>query len=213
MPARLLVLALDHRAAAILGNDKGCAFVDLSRYFRTDDAGRLVDASRRQLWPFRVAIIRHLLALGFPVVSLDVDAMIVGDLNAMIAGFPRCDIAVQQDYSIPMEVARRFGFILCCGFMAIASNDGTLRFFDRYLERTILELDDQTALNHLLAEEGLTDLNRQADYLTFDSLGLKWLCPATALVSRTLRQGRVIRHFQQLGESVAAIERAIGISA
>jgi hypothetical protein len=207
---RLLVLTLDDRASAILGGDTGCAFVDLSRYFRTDTTGRLVDASRRQLWPFRVAVIRHLLALGFPVVSLDVDAMIVGDLNAMTAGFPRCDIVVQQDYSIPMEVARRFGFILCCGFMAVAPNAGTLRFFDCYLERSILELDDQTALNHLLAEEGLTDFNRQTNYMTFDCLGLKWLCPSTSLVSRTLHQGRVVRHFQQLGESVAEIERAIG---
>jgi hypothetical protein len=41
-------------------------------------------------------------------------------------------------------------------------------------------------------------------------MGLKWVCPSTALVSRDLSYGSVIRHIQRLGESIDDIEQKLG---
>jgi hypothetical protein len=206
---RLVVLAVDPFAAALLADDGDCSVVDVSHHFAVNDDGRLEPLSRRRLWLCRVAFLHCLVARGHTVISLDVDALLVGDLDAMLSTLPAADIVAQQDYSLPMDVARKLRFVLCCGFMVIHPSLATTAFLARYTERTRLEADDQTALNHMLAEAGVEHIRQRDDWLAFDSAGIRWACPSPALASRDLRHGRVIRHIVQLGESVAHIEQMI----
>jgi hypothetical protein len=92
-------------------------------------------------------------------------------------------------------VARRFGFILCCGFLVLRANDRVVRFLDEYSARTALETDDQLAINHLLAENGVSGKLQTGRFTTFRSMGLSWLCPDSSLVSREISSGSVVRHF------------------
>ncbi len=207
----LVVLALDSATARAVANGNQCRLIDLSPYFQIEHEGTLEDQSKRRLWVARVMLLRYLVARGISVVSFDVDAVLVGNLGQMLRSFPASDIVAQQDYSIPMDVARKLGFVICCGFMMIRSNPATITFLDRYAQRTLRELDDQTALNHLLVESGISKLSRHPTYLSFESAGLKWTCPSTSLVSRDLKSGSVIRHFQQRGESIAELRRGLGL--
>lgn len=193
-PGLLLVLALDSAAAACLPGEHT---LDLSPYFGFDAAGRIEDYSRRHLWILRVFLLCEFVCRGHTVLSLDLDAIFVGDLSPLLAALPPADVVVQQDYSIPVDVARKLGFIVCCGFLLIRPSSAVLAFLDRYVEATVLELDDQTSLNHLLLEGGISDKQVTSTYLSFRSQGLRWVCPDPALISRDIDYGTVLRHFQQ----------------
>ena len=208
-PGPLLLLALDPAAATLLSP---ASTLDLSPYFGFDPTGRIDDYSKRHLWILRVFLLRALAAHGHTVLSLDLDAVFVGDLAPLLAALPPAEIVVQQDYSIPIDVARKLGFILCCGFLLIRPDPAVLAFLDRYVEATIKELDDQTALNHLLAAAGLTGKRTTSTHISFQSQGLTWVCPASHLVSRDINRGTVLRHFQQTGPlDPAELSRRLGI--
>ncbi len=188
--------------------------MDLSPYFGFDSAGRIDDYSKRHLWILRVFLLRALAARGHTVLSLDLDAVFVGDLAPLLATLPPADIVAQQDYSIPIDVARRLGFILCCGFLLIRPSPTVLAFLDRYVEATAHELDDQTALNHLLLAAGLTNKQTNPTHMSFTSMGLRWVCPAPTLISRDIDYGTVLRHFQQTAPlDPTQLAQRLGISA
>jgi hypothetical protein len=206
-----LVIALDPESAAAV-RASGCSVLDVSAWFRFDEHGRLDRFSGSTLWILRVLVLRALVDQGWDVVSLDVDAIVVGNLQAMLKSLPPSDVVAQMDYSIPMDVARRYGFILCCGFMMIRSNERTIRFLDQYCARTALEMDDQLAINHLLADAGLSKRVQTETFLSFQSSGLSWLCPASSLVSRDIGYGSVVRHFVLMGRSASFVMQSLGIA-
>ncbi len=206
-----LVLALDKATVASLSERCECGVLDVSAYFRFDEHGRLDRASGNNLWILRVLVLREILMLGYDVVSLDVDAIVVGDLDGMLRSFPEADIVAQMDYSVPVDVARRFGFILCCGVMAFHSNQRTIRFLDQYCARTALEQDDQLAINHLLAVAGLTNRVKTDRFTSFQSMNLTWLCPDPSLVSRDIDHGSVVRHFPLTERNADAVAKALGL--
>lgn len=209
-PGPLLLLALDPAAAKIL---PPAQTLDLSPYFGFDAQGRIDDYSKRHLWILRVFLLRALATRGYTVLSLDLDAIFVGDLAPLLAALPPADIVVQQDYSIPIDVARKLGFILCCGFLLIRPSPAVLAFLDRYVEATVNELDDQTALNHLVLAAGLRDKQITPTHMSFRSQGLTWVCPTPGLISRDIDRGTVLRHFQQTGPlEPALLAQRLGIS-
>jgi hypothetical protein len=206
-----LVIALDAETAAAVRASSGCSVLDVSAWFRFDEHGRLDRFNGNTLWILRVLTLRALVNQGWDVISLDIDAIVVGDLEAMLKSLPGSDVVAQMDYSIPMDVARRFGFILCCGFMVIRSNERTIRFLDQYCARTALEMDDQLALNHLLADAGLSNRVQTEALLSFQSSGLSWLCPAASLVSRDIGYGSVVRHFPLMDRSASVVMQSLGL--
>ena len=208
-PCRRLLLALDPEAASRLRRLPGADVIDLSPFFLFLENGYIHPYTRGNLWILRVLILKELVKRGFSALSLDLDAMVVGDLAAMIQRLPTADIVVQQDYSIPMDVARKFGFVLCCGFMLIRPNPSTVALLERYAEWTTIEMDDQLALNHFLAATGLSGIQREKEYMQFHSAGVSWLCPDKTLVSRDIQYGSVVRHFQQSGQSMDELKMAI----
>ena len=207
----LLIFALDRETAEALQGVPNCSAVDASCWFDFDRTGRLHPFSIKNLWVFRVLALRVLARRGFDVASLDVDAIMVGSLDEMLESFPASDIVTQMDYSIPVDVARRFGFILCCGFLVLKASDRVVRFLDEYCAKTVLEVDDQLAINHLLAESGISDKVQGSRFTTFRSMGLSWLCPASLLVSREIGSGSVIRHFLLKDLSADAVMDALGL--
>jgi Nucleotide-diphospho-sugar transferase len=112
-----------------------------------------------------------------------------------------------------MDVSRRLGFILCCGFMAFRPSPETNTFLDIWAGRTAMELDDQTALNHLVAKAGISGMDTIRGCRTFAAIGVRWVCPPKSDVSRNLAFGRVVRHFHQKGQTVAQLRTELGLGA
>ncbi|HEY4045959.1 MAG TPA: putative nucleotide-diphospho-sugar transferase [Acidobacteriaceae bacterium] len=209
---QLLVIALDEAATETLRQTSQCTVVDLSYMLQFDSSGGMKDHSKRHMWVCRVMILKYFISLGYTVISLDVDALLVGSLSRLLDTLPRFDILAQRDRSIPMDVTRKLGFILCCGFLMIRPTPETVTFMTEYLSQTILELDDQTALNHLLAENTIANRLQGALSLSFQSRGISWVCPDPSLVSRDLNYGDVIRHFYAENQGLDEVMRRLGLS-
>ena len=208
---RLVVLVMDEWAKRIVKESSVRDVVDLSPYFGFDQTGSVDDFSKRHLWVLRVLVLKELISRGHTVISLDLDAVLVGDLSQMLEALPVSDIVAQRDYSIPLDVAHELGFIICCGFMLIRSNPAIIGFMSRYAAQVTLEFDDQTALNHLLVEATVQNQTSTNSYMVFDSGGVSWVCPDTSLVSRDVSYGTIIRHFQQQGQSIDDLRRSLGL--
>jgi hypothetical protein len=206
-----VILALDGASKDRLEQEFDCKVIDLSTYFVFHDGGVIDKLCRNNLWILRVMVLRELIARGYSVLSLDLDAIVVGDLEGLIASLPASDIVAQMDYSIPVDVARELGFVLCCGFMLIRSNAATKAFFDSYCQWTIEELDDQLGINHLLQDAGVKNVVRNSLCMQFDSAGVSWVCPDKSLVSRDHSYGTVIRHFQRAGETIEQLREGLGL--
>jgi hypothetical protein len=206
-----VIMALDPPSLESIRTEFGLSAIDLSSYFVFGEDGRIDKYCRSLIWIFRVMLLRELVSRGYTVYSIDLDAIVIGDLEAMLSSFPESDVVAQKDYSIPMDVARRLGFIICCGFMILKPGRACSAFLDRYCEQTIQELDDQLALNHLLEKDKVTDRTTKAAYMSFQASGVSWICPDASLVSRDLHRGTVVRHFQQLGETIEELKQAMGL--
>ncbi len=195
VPGRIVGIAMDQASKEALRNRLAGAAIDLSAFFVFDDNGKIYDRPRGSLWVLRVLLLRELVSRGHKLLSIDLDAIVVGDLSAMLASFPEADIIAQQDWSIPVDVARKLGFVLCCGFMVFFPTAATKAFLERYARRTMQEIDDQLAINHMLLEAGVSDRAPVAGGFAFRSDGVRWLCPDKNLVSRDIASGTVVRHF------------------
>jgi hypothetical protein len=204
-------MALDPASLEIIRTEFGFSAIDLSSYFVFGGDGRIDTYCRSLIWIFRVMLLRELVSRGYTVYSIDLDAIVIGDMEGMLSSFPESDVVAQKDYSIPMDVARRLGFILCCGFMILKPGKACAAFLDRYCEQTIRELDDQLALNHLLEKDKVAGQKTEAAWMSFQASGISWICPDPSLVSRDLHSGTVVRHFQQLGETIEELKQAMGL--
>jgi hypothetical protein len=209
--SRIVGVTLDQAAASLVGHALEGNVLDLSSFFVFTDAGTMHPHSKKMLWLLRVLLLREIVGRGHTVTSMDLDALVLGDVGAMLSTFPKADIVAQQDYSAPVDVARKQGFILCCGFMIFCPTPATRQFLNRYAERTMLELDDQLALNHLIAEAGVSAKTIESHYFSFQAGGVRWLCPDRTLVSRDIAYGKVIRHFQQTEQTIAELRGLCGI--
>ena len=210
---QVLALALDDAALTALSHEPDVSAVDAREFFAWNARGQMHPRTRGVLWFLRVLYLRDLVHRGHSVLVLDLDAIAVGDLQPMLANLPQADVVAQKDHSIPMDVDRQLGFVLCCGFMLWRPTVASRRLLNRFAEETAVERDDQLALNHLLSRDGLTDRMEDTLCLRFQSAGVQFVCPDPSMVSRTLHRGSVVRHFQQQGKSVAELRSALGLPA
>jgi hypothetical protein len=208
---KIVAMALDPAAKQILERDFCCSALDLSASFVFEPDGTIHRSSRDALWIVRVLILSELVARGHTVLSLDLDSILIANLDSMLCTFPPADIVAQQGHSIPMDVTRELGFVLCCGFMLLRPTQSTIAFLESYSKRTIQELDDQFALNHLIARAGIANMVRTESYITFESAGVVFVCPDKSLVSHDIKYGSVVRHFQRRGQSVAELRLELGL--
>ena len=209
---RVVAAGLDAIAVAKLRSRLPDAVIDFSSYLASDESGKLHRYSKHALWILRTLLLRELVCHDIHVLSSDLDAFLMSDLGPMLDRFGSADIIIQQDISIPMDVARNLGFVLCCGFMYFRPTPATKAFLKLFVDRAVVEMDDQLAINHLIHRAGISNVTRTPDALSFESLGVRWLCPAPSLVSRDFSHGAVVRHFQLYGETIQDIRAKLGLS-
>jgi len=208
---RVMVLAMDDAALDATRDLDGVQTVDCRAFFAWDN-GKLHARTRGVLWFVRVLYLRALVQAGHAVLVLDLDAIPVGDVLPLLASLTDADVVAQLDHSIPMDVDRELGFVLCCGFMLWRPTTAAMALLDRYAAAAQVERDDQLALNHLLAKDGVVAKTNGADAMRFGSAGVQFACPDPALVSRALNTGSVVRHFHQTGQTIDELKAALGLA-
>jgi hypothetical protein len=208
--SRIVVLAMDDTALQAMETYDDTHAVDCRGFFAWNE-GKLNPKTRGVLWLVRTLYLRTLVAAGHSVMVLDLDAIPVGDVLPLLASLPDADVIAQLDHSIPMDVDRALGFVLCCGFMLWRPTVAAQTLLDRFVTATQVERDDQLALNHLLAADGIVGKTNGANAMRFGSAGVQFACPDPSLVSRSLHTGSVVRHFHQQGQSMDDLRKALGI--
>ncbi|MFQ3323674.1 MAG: hypothetical protein ACI90U_001497 [Pseudomonadales bacterium] len=112
------------------------------------------DGNLNKLWVERVKIIHLLLSRGLDVVHSDADAVWLKDPINYCSKLG-ADLCFSQGTVWPPLVHEQLGAVLCCGFFLIKSTTRTIKLVDEWLEATLIDGDDQRALNELLLTKGL----------------------------------------------------------
>ncbi len=211
VPGVIVAMAMDDAALESLEPVHGVAAVDAREFFTWGDEGRLHPHTRGVLWYVRVLLLQALVERGHPVLVLDLDAIAVSDLQPLLDAHAAADVIAQQDRSLPMDVTREIGFVICCGFMLWRPTAPARALLKRYAQESAVERDDQLALNHILARDGLSGQTRDAAAMRFTSANVLFVCPDPSLVSRDQASGTVVRHFHQTGQTTAELRRAMAI--
>jgi len=209
--SRVMVLAMDDAALDATRTLDGVHTVDCRAFFAWEN-GKLHAKTRGVLWFVRVLYLRALVQAGHAVLVLDLDAIPVGDVMPMLETMRDTDVVAQLDHSIPMDVDRELGFVLCCGFMLWRPTVAAMALLDRYATAAQVERDDQLALNHLLAKDGVVAKTNGADAMRFGSAGVQFACPDPSFVSRSLNTGSVVRHFHQTGQTIDELKAELGLA-
>ncbi len=207
----VVAIALDDDVLGPLSKEANVAVVDAREFFAWKSPGALHNASRGVLWQVRTLLLRALVYRGRNVLVLDLDAIAISNVQPVFDNMLDADLIAQLDHSIPMDVNRQLGFILCCGFMLWRPTPAALALVDRFAAEVMVERDDQLALNHILGRDGIADKTEDANGMQFVSGGVRIGCPNPMLVSRTLHSGTVVRHFQQEGHTVLQLRQALGL--
>ncbi len=108
-----------------------------------------------KLWIHRVDIILELLEKGYNIIHSDADAVWIKDPQPYLNKLSQ-DMIFSQGTYWPLDVHKKWKFVLCCGFFYIKSNKKTLDFMNQLAERVQIDKDDQVSCNRLLMEEGLS---------------------------------------------------------
>ncbi len=208
----VVAIALDDDVLTPLRNEPGVAVIDAREFFAWNAPGSLHDASRGVLWQVRTWFLRDLVRRDRTVLVLDLDAIARSGVNPLFDSMPDADVIAQKDHSLPMDVNRQLGFILCCGFMLWRPTTAAKTLLNRFATEVMIERDDQLALNHILGRDGITGRRKIANGMEFTSKGVTFTCPDPSLVSRTLHSGTIVRHFQQEGHTIPQLKAALGLN-
>ncbi len=148
---------------------------------------------RQAIWIIRVHVLRELIRLGFDVLNCDIDAFIVGDIACLLKGGNQ-EIAFQRDFSIPLDLSRKYGFIACPGFSFYRSTPAVQRFLDLFAAEVLFVRDDQIAANVLLLGHSPILMDEDAGTVLI-SQGVSCRLFWGSDVSRQPTEGRYVRHF------------------
>jgi hypothetical protein len=196
LPCEKIVIALDSISTSKLSKYNDLKVLDFSSYFFFDEVSNLPPLIRQNLWILRTAITKSLLKYNRKIYLLDLDAIVVDKgLPEFIDTLPHHDIVGQLGkFEIPLDVVKKFGFVICCGVLIINPSFKVANFFEKFFTRVVAELDDQVALNHFLEHEGIKNFKSNTEYLSFESHDLQWILPSNKYISRSIDYGIFIRH-------------------
>lgn len=187
----LVFLCLDKEAECFAKLHRGNT-IYLSNMLQ-DEMEKEAKYKRQAIWIIRVHVLRELNRLGFNVLNCDIDAFIVGDIARLLEQMDQ-DIAFQQDFSIPLDLSRKFGFIACPGFSFYRSNPAVRHFLDLFVSEVLFVRDDQIAVNVLLL--GNNPILKEGDAgIELLSQGVTCRLFSASDVSRQPTEGRFVRHF------------------
>lgn len=117
---------------------------------RVGDTARLAD-----LWILRAQLFRALASQRIDFIHSDVDAIWLRDPRPRLLG-TQAQLAFSQGTVWPNDIARAWGFVLCCGLFLARATPTVAEFFERLSQRIVDEKDDQTSLNRALRDGGAT---------------------------------------------------------
>ena len=144
----LCIVALDHKCYSELQKRS-----IKSVFMQSPDI--ITPKNKRLLWTQRVNLIHDLINLDITVLHSDADAFWLKDFSSYLEN-NTADLIFSIAHGIPKNLVEKWGFILCCGFFEIKSNDNTKKFMIDYLKRCRDVGDDQKSLNWLLFEKGIS---------------------------------------------------------
>lgn len=110
--------------------------------------------SLERFWIHRLERIQTLMEAGLDVLHSDADAFWVRDCRKIMKDYA-ADIIASQGTIFPDDVAKEWGFVLCCGLVQFRSNRRSLAFFEKVLSCARDVKDDQVALNRALADSSM----------------------------------------------------------
>lgn len=140
-------LKLDQHLVVIVFDKESECFIKkkgLKSYF--------IDAKTiNQIYVKRMLLIKRYLHKGYNVIHSDADAYwlkydILKTLNLINK------LSFSIGHGIPEKAIKKWGFSLCCGFYYIPNTPHSISFFEKWLFRSKIEMDDQNALNYILLE-------------------------------------------------------------
>jgi hypothetical protein len=140
---RLLVIAMDDMLADRL-NSAGIPTV------RAGFNGSMSD-----FWIQRAKIWALLAARGVEFINSDTDAVWLRDPISPYSDRP-FDMLFSQGTLLPLEAARAWGHVLCCGFFWARPGAAVRRLLETLAASRADGFDDQVALNRLLVSAGTT---------------------------------------------------------
>ncbi len=136
-----------------------------------------------KLWIHRVDIVLELLEEGYDVIHSDADAVWIRNPQPFLKELSY-DMIFSQGTIWPPDIHEKWGFVLCCGFFMIRSNDNTRLFVKRLADRVREDKDDQVSCNRLLQEDGLTwDIPNETYKLTFRNH--TFICSNECMIGKT----------------------------
>ena len=166
------------------------------------------------VWLARMRLLDHVIASGVDVLMSDIDAhWLRSPLSRIRAELARgADVVASRSADWPIDLAQKWGSVLCMGFAYFRSNVRTRELLDTMAAEmsAAARPDDQVALNTALDEMGLqlsgaTTPQRglpskktaliTSDYGIMRSLSIKWpnhpglFALQSARTTRTLRSG------------------------
>lgn|GEM_PF-2585449 len=105
----------------------------------------------RDIYVTRLNAILELLKSGKHVIHTDSDAFWLRDLLPSVIK-KDFDLQISIGHGIPKRAIKEWHFSLCCGFFIFQSNVNTLRFFEKWIAKSIEMNHDQNALNELFLD-------------------------------------------------------------
>ncbi len=121
-----------------------------------------VDGIGPEIWKIRCRLVYELLRNGINVVHSDADAVWLHNPFSYFGDWDD-DIIFSQGTMQPNEIHKIRGFVLCCGFFAIKSNDRTQHLFSiiDQISRKEEKFSDQATINKaLLAHANVYELKK-----------------------------------------------------
>jgi hypothetical protein len=154
-----------------------------------------------KLWIHRVDVILELLEEGYDIIHSDADAIWLKDPRQFLQTLPQ-DMVFSEGTIWPPDVQKKWGFVLCCGFFVMRSNQQTIGFAKRLAHRVREDKDDQVSCNRMLLEEGLIwDTPRETYMLSFR--GYDFICSHECITGKTKTLSTVLlphSKFQRIAE-------------
>jgi hypothetical protein len=114
------------------------------------------DGTLADFWLQRTLIFEALANQGIDFIHSDVDAVWLKDPRPFCFADGGFDLVFSQGTTHPVEIWRKWGFVLCCGLFAARARPATAAFFSSVRSLAARVGDDQVVVNFLLEQNGLT---------------------------------------------------------
>jgi hypothetical protein len=104
---------------------------------------------RYAFWLRRLDFLRRFVDRGEDIVHTDIDAFWLESPWQLLDGFDD-DLIISRERGIPYHLARRWGFVLCCGFYRLRATNASRAFLATWRRKLSAGTSDQITFNTVL---------------------------------------------------------------